>query len=184
MDAQILGDELMLSLGGREVPVRPIYVYITNTGQVPVLMRDLEFQLHTSSIEGVAVTTTIQMPNENILPVGAIDEDSDAPETVLLGVIDPDSESWVEAKELRQSADLRNTVLAPGQSCVERRHILSPGCETHVLTKVEVTLRTAKASRRWYGFVSEPAMCLPERFSGTATAAVADDAAAPPRAPQ
>lgn len=184
LEAQVLSPELLFVTSERSVPIRPVYVYINNTGQVPVDLEELEFRVFWASLDDAIIHTVLETPESDkaVVPatqdsVGVVYDEPGA----LIGMIDPDSADWVEIEKLRQTIKLKDMHVAPGQSCVERRHLVASTGGSRLLTKVEVTLRTSKTSRRWYGFITEPAMCLPTPFPSTATEGI--EAAPAPEPP-
>ncbi len=161
---QVLDSEVYLQVGDRSVPVCPVFVTLQNVGQVPVRVTSLEFRVFTATLGDVSALTTIDVPKNDIsLTAGNDIAESALPDKEILGVLLSNSANWIEKKELAQNFPPSNEMIPSGQSRLERLHVLAPTMNSSLLTKIEVTVHTEKATHRWFGFTNT-AVCRPIAF--------------------
>lgn len=165
---QVYGPDVYIVDGKRGVPVCPVFVTVQNDGKVPTRIERIDFRVSVAALRDVSLVADIEEPEEGVVLASASDSEGTIQDAAIVGIIDPDSEKWVEKAELRKTIVPNGGTIPAGQSRTERLHVFAPTSRSKNLTKIEVTVHTTKSKQRWYGFASQE-ICGPIPFSSSAT---------------
>ena len=154
---EVLTPDLFVANGDRSVPLCPVVIKIRNDGQIPIHLDDLDFRVFVASLREITALERIESPQNGIV-LASSNDDGAWPMASDVGIIDYNSPSWVEKVKLRRKPT--GSIVQPGQTHIERLHLLAPTNVSSIVTKVDVTVHTKRSRYGWSGFAN-PLMCVP-----------------------
>jgi hypothetical protein len=162
LEGQVLAPDLFVVDGEHGIPLCPVFLNISNDGDTPARLKKIEMRVFTASLRDVSILTQMKTPSNGIVLASGDDSRQKKPERpeCIVGIIDPDSDNWVELAQLAREMIPAEGVIPPKQRRVERLHLIAPTNYSSVITKIEMTVFTEQATHKWYGFAN-PAMCAP-----------------------
>ncbi len=159
---EVSSPDLFVVDGGRSVPICPVLVEIQNDGDVPIRLDSVEFRVFVAHLGSISKRAKVAESGDKIvLATRRTSDDTESlPAESIVGAIDPLSASWEEKADLCRKIAPVNNRIPPGKRRLERFHLLAPTSLSTLVTKVEVTVKTASGNVTWYGFAN-PQMCAP-----------------------
>jgi hypothetical protein len=159
---EVSSPDLFVVDGDRSVPICPVVVEIQNDGDVPIHLDSVEFRVFVAHLGSISRRARVGESDDKIVLATrqVSDNPGRLPAESIVGAIDPHSSSWEEKADLCRKIEHVNNRIPPGQRRLERFHLLAPTSLSTLVTKVEVTVKTAAGNVTWYGFAN-PQMCAP-----------------------